>query len=88
MAAACFLVSGKVQGVFFRASTCSRARQLGLSGYARNLQDGRVEVLASGDDAALETLAAWLKQGPPAARVDAVLREPANAPANAGFDVA
>lgn len=72
MAAARFLVRGKVQGVWFRASTREVALRLGLRGYARNLADGRVEVLASGDALALESLASWLRQGPPLARVDAL----------------
>lgn len=66
------LVSGRVQGVWYRASTQEQAERLGLRGYARNLPDGRVEVLACGDAAALEELKVWLWQGPPAARVDAV----------------
>lgn len=69
-------VAGVVQGVFFRAATRDRARALGLSGAARNLSDGRVEVIACGTQPALESLAAWLHQGPPAARVDAVVEEP------------
>lgn len=75
MASARFLVSGLVQGVFFRASTGVRARELGLTGYAKNLADGRVEVVASGTPDALAALEAWLHEGPPAARVDAVGRE-------------
>jgi acylphosphatase len=75
-----FLVSGKVQGVCFRASTREQARRLGLRGYARNLDDGRVEVLAMGSDEALDALAAWLWQGPPSSRVDAVEREAGVAP--------
>ena len=66
-------VSGRVQGVYFRASTRDRARKLGVTGYARNLTDGRVEVLACGPIAAVEQLCAWLRQGPPAARVDEVV---------------
>jgi len=66
-------VSGRVQGVYFRASTRDRARELGVTGYARNLADGRVEVLACGPIAAVEQLCAWLRQGPPAARVDVVV---------------
>lgn len=62
-------VSGRVQGVFFRASTREQARQLGVSGYARNLPDGRVEVLACGADVAVQQLCDWLAQGPPAAQV-------------------
>ena len=52
MSAARFVVSGKVQGVFFRASAREQALKLGLRGYAKNLSDGRVEVLAAGDAAA------------------------------------
>jgi acylphosphatase len=74
MAAARFLVSGKVQGVFFRASTRERALRLGLRGHARNLPDGRVEVVAVGTEAAMDALADWLRQGPPDARVDGVER--------------
>ncbi len=70
MAATRFLVSGKVQGVWFRASTRDVAVRLGLRGYAKNLADGRVEVLAIGDAAEIETLATWLRHGPPLARVD------------------
>ena len=55
------LVSGKVQGVFYRASTAERARELGVTGYAKNLPDGRVEVLACGDEAAVQQLLDWLK---------------------------
>ncbi|UNK49132.1 acylphosphatase [Lysobacter sp. S4-A87] len=70
MSAARFIVSGRVQGVFFRASTRDQALALGLRGFARNLPDGRVEVLAAGDDVALDRLAAWLRQGPAMAQVD------------------
>jgi acylphosphatase len=62
-------VSGRVQGVFYRASTCERAQQLGCRGYARNLADGRVEVLAVGDQEAVDALTEWLWHGPPAAQV-------------------
>lgn len=64
----CF-VSGRVQGVFYRASTRQRAVELGLAGYARNLPDGRVEVLAVGEAAAVNSLVDWLACGPPAAQV-------------------
>ena len=76
-ATARFLVSGVVQGVCFRASTQAQARQLGLRGHARNLPDGRVEVLAVGAASAVEQLARWLQHGPPHARVDRVQREDA-----------
>jgi acylphosphatase len=75
MATARFLVSGRVQGVFFRASTRNEAQRLGLAGSASNLADGRVEVLASGADDALSALERWLWQGPPSARVEDVKRE-------------
>lgn len=78
MSAARFFVSGKVQGVWFRASTREQALGLGLRGYARNLADGRVEVLAAGPEEALDALDRWLHRGPPLARVDAVERSPAH----------
>lgn len=65
-------VSGRVQGVFYRASTRAKAQTLGVTGYARNLPDGSVEVLACGDPAAVEALCEWLWQGPPAAEVTLV----------------
>jgi acylphosphatase len=70
----CF-VSGLVQGVFFRASTRQQANELGISGYARNLPDGRVEVLIVGQMQAAERLIEWMKHGPPAARVNEVVVE-------------
>ena len=79
MSAARYFVSGKVQGVWFRASAREQALALGLRGHARNLADGRVEVLAVGDAAALAQLEAWLHRGPAHARVDAVTREDADA---------
>jgi len=77
VSAARFVVSGKVQGVFFRASTRDRAQALGLRGFAKNLPDGRVEVLVAGDDAAIDELAAWLREGPRMARVEDLERMPA-----------
>ncbi len=65
-------VSGQVQGVFYRRSTQDKARELGVSGYARNLSDGRVDVLACGENAAVDALCAWLWQGPPRAQVSDV----------------
>lgn len=85
MAAARFLVSGKVQGVFYRVSTRERALELGLAGRAINLHDGRVEVVAQGDVDALDVLEAWLHQGPPSAKVDAVVRQVWEEPVDAGF---
>ena len=76
--AARFLVSGRVQGVAFRAYTRAQAQALGLRGHARNLADGRVEVLAVGDAVAVERLADWLRTGSPMARVEAVKRSEAS----------
>ncbi len=66
------LVSGRVQGVFFRDSTRRQARQLGLTGHAINLADGRVEVIACGQQQQLDQLVSWLHQGPEYAVVDRV----------------
>jgi len=63
------IVRGRVQGVGFRASTAHEARRLGLDGWVRNQLDGTVEVVAAGDDAAVDELAAWLKQGSRGAHV-------------------
>lgn len=64
----CF-VTGRVQGVFFRASTQDKAKELGLFGWAKNLPDGRVEVMAFGDKEKLLALYEWLKKGPERAEV-------------------
>jgi acylphosphatase len=69
------LVAGRVQGVFYRATTRNEAQCLGLTGYAKNLMDGRVEVVACGDKEAVETLREWLRKGPPDARVTGVACE-------------
>lgn len=88
MPASRFWVSGRVQGVFFRASTREQALRLGLSGSARNLDDGRVEVIAAGDGQSLESLARWLQEGPPAAKVAEVVREDWEGPVSQGFRIA
>jgi len=64
-----FFVSGCVQGVCFRMSTSQQAKILGLTGWVRNLEDGRVEVRASGKTPQLDQLQAWLAQGPAMAKV-------------------
>jgi acylphosphatase len=87
-AAARFLVSGRVQGVFFRASTRQQAMALGLQGVARNLPDGRVEVIVGGDAGSIETLAQWLQHGPPMAEVESVQRAPWTGEVPAGFATA
>jgi acylphosphatase len=66
------LVSGRVQGVFYRASTRQRAVELGVTGHAKNLSDGRVEVLAVGPATAVQQLCDWLWVGPPSAKVTRV----------------
>lgn len=80
-----FLVSGRVQGVFFRESTRREADQLGIRGSATNLRDGRVEVLAWGDESALDLLHAWLHTGPTMARVTSVEPLPLDGEAPSGF---
>lgn len=62
-------VSGKVQGVWFRASTREQALRLDIRGWARNLPDGRVEVLACGEKEKIAELYEWLKHGPQLAKV-------------------
>jgi acylphosphatase len=69
------LVTGRVQGVFFRASTRRVAERLGVNGSARNLVDGRVEVIACGSPTAVAQLREWLSQGPTGARVTGVACE-------------
>jgi acylphosphatase len=66
------LVSGRVQGVFYRATAQQRAQELGLRGYARNLPDGRVEVLACGEPASVAAYIGWLWTGSSASKVTAV----------------
>lgn len=63
------VVSGKVQGVFFRVSTRDQANILGIKGFVRNLSDGRVEIVAQGEPELLEDFAVWCGQGPPGAEV-------------------
>lgn len=65
-------VCGRVQGVWFRGATQQTARRLGLTGWARNLADGSVEILAQGSPLAIDELIAWCHHGPPGARVDRV----------------
>lgn len=65
-------VSGHVQGVFFRATTRAVAQRLGLTGWVRNLFDGRVEIVAEGDASAIERLLHWVQSGPEGAIVTSV----------------
>jgi acylphosphatase len=81
-------VSGRVQGVFYRATCVNRAQSLELKGYARNLADGRVEVLVCGDEARVAEFLAWLWEGSPASRVTDVATsaaDPAEAQRLEGF---
>jgi acylphosphatase len=87
MATRRYLVSGRVQGVSFRAATRHRARELGIDGHARNLDDGRVEVVASASDTALAQLESFLWRGPTFARVDAVEVEEFDVSAPPGFRI-
>ncbi len=80
-----FYVEGRVQGVFFRASTRTVALGLGLRGHAKNLPDGSVEVVAAGSETGLSRLEQWLWEGPRAARVTAVGAEPWLEPVPEGF---
>ena len=66
------VVSGRVQGVFYRQSTVEVAARLGLRGFVRNLPDGRVEAVAEGERADLEALLDFCRRGPPAAEVGGV----------------
>ena len=83
------VVRGRVQGVGFRYATVTTARRLGLSGWARNMPDGNVEILTEGPSAAVHELLAWCQHGPPSARVTAVQHseEPAEGAALGTFSV-
>jgi len=69
------IVSGRVQGVCFRAYAYDKARELGVRGYVRNLWSGDVEIVAEGEDAAVDALIAWAWEGPPWAHVTGVAME-------------
>lgn len=89
MGARRYLVAGRVQGVFFRASTRDEALRLGLDGWVRNLPDGRVEAWAVGPATVLEEFETWLRRGPPRARVVAleIVEEAPPEPAPRGFEI-
>lgn len=84
-----YLISGHVQGVGFRWFAARHARSLGLTGYARNLPDGRVEVVVSGPEEALPAMERLLRTGPASAQVEQLERsaEPAALPAGKSFDI-
>lgn len=87
MACRRFRVSGRVQGVFYRATTQDTARRLGLTGWVRNRPEGDVELVACGDEAALKQLEEWLWRGPSHARVQEVTVTDAGEQTFAGFTV-
>jgi len=82
-----FLVSGRVQGVFYRVSTQETAQRLGLTGWVRNLGDGCVELVACGSPDQLAELEAWLWQGPAYARVEEVQTQEVAAEPCTGFEL-
>jgi acylphosphatase len=69
-------VSGRVQGVYYRASFVQACQEQSLTGWVRNLDDGRVEFFVQGANSAVEAALAWARQGPPAARVDRLEAHP------------
>lgn len=80
------LATGRVQGVGFRLSCAREAERLGVSGYVRNLEDGRVEVVARGERSAVEALLAWCMHGPPGALVTEVAVVPGEGPGGEAGD--
>lgn len=80
-------VSGRVQGVSYRAFVVAQARLHNLTGWTRNLADGRVEVLLCGDDESVRAVAAALHSGPPLARVTEVALSEVEPSADAGFTI-
>lgn len=79
------VISGRVQGVWYRAWTLKEASKLGLSGWVRNRTDGTVEALFSGPAPTVDAMLAKCRKGPPLARVDAIAVEPAENPVESGF---
>ncbi|KTC78266.1 acylphosphatase [Legionella brunensis] len=79
-------ISGKVQGVWFRASAQEEAEKLGITGWVRNLADGRVEVFACGDQEQIEEYDRWLREGPSLAQVTDYVREDLAWKKYTGFD--
>lgn len=79
--------TGRVQGVFYRASARTEAERLGLAGFVRNEEDGSVYAEAEGPKAALDAFVAWCRSGPPRALVDSVSVEPGGLRGYRGFQV-
>lgn len=82
-----FIVSGRVQGVWYRASTQEQAEHLGLRGWVKNLSDGRVELVAGGDTELIDQLKTWLWQGPPLAQVEQIEEEDYEGELPDGFEI-
>jgi acylphosphatase len=78
-------ISGRVQGVFFRASTKAKAEELGISGYVQNESDGTVYVEAEGDEEILDQFIRWCKRGPELAQVTSCTIEPGGVEGHQGF---
>ncbi len=79
-------IEGRVQGVWFRGWTEKQASKLGLTGWVRNLRDGRVEAVFAGDADKVGAMLALCRKGPPMARVDNIVKSETDAPATAGFE--
>ena len=79
------LISGRVQGVWYRAWTQGEAQKLGVQGWVRNRRDGTVEALMSGEEHQVDALLAKCRKGPPLARVDGIDISPDNPPSDPGF---
>jgi len=80
-------VSGRVQGVYYRASTRDAARERGVDGWVKNLDDGRVEAVFEGSGDAVEGMVEWCHTGSPAANVDEVEVEYGDPQGEEGFDI-
>jgi len=80
-------VSGRVQGVYYRATTRDTARERGVAGWVKNLDDGRVEAVFEGTEAAVESMIEWCHTGSPKARVDDVSVEYGDPDGVEGFDI-
>jgi acylphosphatase len=80
-------VSGTVQGVYYRANTRDTARERGVDGWVRNLEDGRVEAVFEGDEASVEAMVQWCHTGSPRAEVEDVEVEYEEPEGESGFEV-
>lgn len=87
MATVHLMISGKVQGVFFRASAKEKALELALNGWIKNTPDGSVEATVSGSDEGVQQFVAWCRQGPPRAEVSHVSVTPKPDSGFNGFEV-